>query len=90
MLGTILSLLFSKLGGVIMAVLGAGALLLNLKWQKHKRQQAEARADAAETKIEIQEGRQEVQHEVAEVVEKTREKVEAGDSAGLSDDFNNL
>jgi hypothetical protein len=90
MIEAILSLLFSKLGGILVAVIGAAGFLLNLKWQKHKRQQAEARADGLQTQVEIQEGRQEVQHEVHKVVEDTRKKVEAGDAPGLSDDFNKL
>jgi hypothetical protein len=86
----LLSLILGPLGK-IMGVLGAiGGFYLWGKYYKNKADKAEARADGYQAQVEIAQGRQEVQYEVDKIVEQTHERVEAGDSAGLSDDFNSL
>jgi hypothetical protein len=86
----LLSLILGPLGKVI-GVLGAiGGFYLWGKYYKNKADKAEARADGYQAQVEIAQGREEVRHEVEKVVEETRQKVEAGDAAGLSGDFNNL
>jgi hypothetical protein len=86
----LLSLILGPLGK-IMGVLGAiGGFYLWGKYYKNKADKAEARADGYQAQVEIAQGREEVQHEVEKVVEETRQKVEAGDAAGLSDSFNRL
>ena len=86
----LLSLILGPLGK-IMGVLGAiGGFYLWGKYYKNKAGKAEARADGYQAQAEIAQGRQEVQYEVDKIVEQTHERVEAGDSAGLSDDFNSL
>jgi hypothetical protein len=72
-------------------VLGAiGGFYLWGKYYKNKADKAEARADGYQAQAEIAQGREEVQDEVAQAVEQTHERVETGDAAGLSGDFNNL
>ena len=86
----LLSLILGPLGKVL-GVLGAiGGFYLWGKYYKNKADKAEARADGYQAQVEIAQGRQEVQYEVDKIVEQTHERVEAGDSAGLSDDFNSL
>ena len=86
----LLSLILGPLGK-IMGVLGAiGGFYLWGKYYKNKAVKAEARADGYQAQVEIAQGCEEVQHEVEKVVEETRQKVEAGDAAGLSDSFNRL
>ena len=86
----LLSLILGPLGKVI-GVLGAiGGFYLWGKYYKNKAGKAEARADGYQAQVEIAQGREEVQHEVEKVVEETRQKVEAGDAAGLAGSFNRL
>ena len=86
----LLSLILGPLGK-IMGVLGAiGGFYLWGKYYKNKADKAEARADGYQAQVEIAQGREEVKHELDKIVEQTHEMVEAGDSAGLSDDFNSL
>jgi predicted negative regulator of RcsB-dependent stress response len=86
----ILSLILGPLGKIL-GVLGAiGGLFLWGKYYKNKADKAQARADGYQAQVEIAQGREEVQGEVAQAVEQTHERVEAGDAAGLSGDFNNL
>lgn len=49
----ILSLLFSKLGAIGAGILGVLALWFYGRHQKSKREQAEARAEVAETTLEV-------------------------------------
>jgi len=60
------------------------------KYYKNKADKAQVRSDGYQAQAEIAQGRQEVQSEVAQAVEQTHERVETGDAAGLSGDFNNL
>jgi hypothetical protein len=86
----ILSLILGPLGNIL-GMLGAlGGLFLWGKYYKNKAGKAEARADGYQAQAEIAQGRQEVRDEVAQAVDQTHERVEAGDAAGLSGDFNNL
>ena len=86
----LLSLILGPLGKIL-GVLGAiGGFYLWGKYYKNKAGKAEARADGYQAQVEIAQGREEVRHEVEKVVEETYQKVEAGDAAGLSDDFNHL
>ncbi|MBU4354007.1 MAG: hypothetical protein KJ822_01525 [Proteobacteria bacterium] len=86
----LLSLILGPLGKIL-GVLGAiGGFYLWGKYYKNKAGKAEARADGYQAQMEIAQGREEVQHEVEKVVEETRQKVEAGDAAGLADSFNRL
>jgi hypothetical protein len=86
----IFSLLFSKLGGFLAGAIGVLGLFLGYKYQKNRAESAEARADGYQAQAEIAHGREEVQDEVDKVVKGTAQKVQAGDTAGLSDDFNTL
>lgn len=86
----IFTYLFSKIGGVVAGALGILGLFLGYKYQQNRAEKAEARADGYQAQAEIAQGREEVQSETDKVVEGTHAKVEAGDAAGLSDDFNNL
>ena len=86
----ILTYLFSKLGGIVAGALGILGLFLGYKYQQARAEKAEARADGYQAQAEIAQGREEVQDEVDKVVEKTHQKVQAGDAAGLSNDFNTL
>ena len=86
----LLSLILGPLGKIL-GILGTiGGFYLWGKYYKSKADKAEARADGYQAQVEIAQGREEVQHEVEKVVEETRQKVEAGDAAGLSDSFNRL
>lgn len=58
----ILGMLWSKLGAGAAAILGILALWLWGRRQQVKRQQAEARAEVAETRVEVKE-EEEVRHE---------------------------
>jgi hypothetical protein len=86
----ILSLILGPLGKIL-GVLGAiGGFYLWGKYYKNKADKAQARADGYQAQAEIAQGREEVQDEMAQAVEQTHERVETGDAAGLSGDFNNL
>jgi hypothetical protein len=86
----IFTYLFSKLGGIVAGALGILGLFLGYKYQQNRAKKAEARADGYQAQAEIAQGREEVQDEVDKVVVETHKKVEAGDAAGLSNDFNTL
>jgi hypothetical protein len=86
----IFTFLFSKAGSLLAGALGVLGLLLWGKYYKAKAEKAEARADGYQAQAEIAHGREEVQDEVEKMVEETHKKVQAGDAAGLSDDFNTL
>lgn len=86
----ILSLILGPLGKILGIIVAIGGAIFYGKYYKAKAKKAEARADGYQAQAEIAQGRQEVQHEVDQVVEETHQKVQAGDAAGLSDDFNNL
>jgi len=86
----LLSLILGPLGQILGIIIAVGGAILYGKYYKAKAKKAQARADGYQAQVEIAQGRQEVQHEVEKVVEETHQKVEAGDAAGLSDDFNNL
>ena len=81
----LLSLILGPLGKILGIIVTLGGPVLYGKYYK-----AQARADGYQAQVEIAQGRQEVQYEVDKIVEETHQKVEAGDSAGLSDDFNSL
>jgi hypothetical protein len=86
----ILSLILGPLGKIL-GVLGAiGGFYLWGKYYKNKADKGQVRADGYQAQAKIAQGREEVQGEVAQAVEQTHEKVQAGDAAGLSGDFNNL
>lgn len=90
MIASLLSLIFSKLGGYLAGALGILGLFLGYKYQKSRAEKAKTRANGYQAQAGIAQGRQEVQDEVDKVVEKTHQQVQAGDAAGLSGDFNNL
>jgi hypothetical protein len=86
----ILSLILGPLGKIL-GVLGTiGGFYLWGKYYKNKADKAQTRADGYQAQVEIAQEREEVQSEVAQAVEQTHERVEAGDAAGLSNDFNSL
>ena len=84
------SLIFGPLGQILGIIIAVGGAILYGKYYKAKTKKAQARADGYQAQVEIAQGREEVRHEVEKVVEETHQKVEAGDAAGLSDDFNHL
>ena len=86
----LLSLILGPLGQILGIIIAVGGAILYGKYYKAKAKKAQARADGYQAQVEIAQGREEVHHEVEKVVEETHQKVEAGDSAGLSDDFNHL
>jgi hypothetical protein len=86
----LLSLILGPLGKILGIIFAVGGAILYGKFYKAKAEKAQARADGYQAQVEIAQGREEVQHEVEKVVEETRQKVEAGDAAGLSDSFNRL
>ena len=86
----LLSLILGPLGKILGIIVAVGGAILYGKYCKAKAEKAQARADGYQAQAEIAQGRQEVQHEVDKIVEETHQKVEAGDAAGLSDDFNSL
>ena len=90
MIGTIINILFSKLGGFLAAAGGVLALLLCGKWNRRRAEQAEARAGGLQAQIEIQEGREKIQDETDQQIKKVDDMVQAGDAPGLSDSFNRL
>jgi len=86
----LLSLILGPLGKILGIIVAVGGAILYGKYYQNKAEKAQARADGYQAQVEIAQGRQEVQYEVEKVVEETRQKVEAGDAAGLSDSFNRL
>ena len=85
-----LSLILGPLGKILGIIVAVGGAILYGKYYKAKAEKAQARADGYQAQVEIAQGRQEVQYEVDKIVEETHQKVEVGDAAGLSDDFNSL
>lgn len=86
----ILSLILGPLGKILGIIMAVGGAILYGKYYKGKAEKAQAKADGYQAQAEIAQGREEVQNEVAQAVEQTHERVETGDAAGLSGDFNNL
>lgn len=86
----IFTFLFSKLGALLAGAVGILGLFLGYKYQQNRAEKAEAKADGYQAQAEIAQGREEVQDAVDKAIEGTTQKVQAGDSVGLSDDFNNL
>jgi predicted negative regulator of RcsB-dependent stress response len=86
----LLSLILGPLGKILGIIVAIGGAILYGKYYQAKAEKAQAKADGYQAQVEIAQGREEVQHEVEKVVEETRQKVEAGDAAGLSDSFNRL
>ena len=86
----ILSLILGPLGKILGIIMAVGGAILYGKYYKAKTEKAQAKADGYQAQAEIAQGREEVQGAVAQAVEQTHERVEAGDAAGLSGDFNNL
>ena len=85
-----LSLILGPLGQILGIIIAVGGAILYGKYYKTKAKKAQARADGYQAQVKIAHGREEMQHEVEKEVEETRQKVEAGDAAGLSDSFNRL
>ena len=86
----LLSLILGPLGQILGIIIAVGGAILYGKYYKAKAKKVQARADGYQAQVEIAQGREEVRHEVEKVVEETHQKIEAGDAAGLSDDFNHL
>ena len=86
----LLSLILGPLGKILGIIVAVGGAILYGKYYKAKAEKAQAKADGYQAQAEIAQGREEVQGAVAQTVEQTHKRVEAGDAAGLSDDFNNL
>ena len=86
----LLSLILGPLGQILGIIIAVGGAILYGKYYKTKAKKAQARADGYQAQVEIAQGREEVRHEMEKMVEKTHQKIEVGDAAGLSDDFNHL
>ena len=86
----LLALILGPLGKVLGVVVSLGGLYFWGKYQKSQKEKAQAKAEGLQAQVDIQAGREEVQHETAHAVEETRDRVEAGDAAGVSDAFNSL
>lgn len=94
---TVLGLVFSKFGGILVALLGALGVLLWGKYQKsraemYKDRLIQARATAEENArvVEAHEKIQEAKDEINPELKKTDAQVAAGDDAGLAGDLSNL
>ncbi len=85
-MGTILSLIFSKVGGILAGVLGVLGLYLWSKWQKGKKEKAEARANTAEIVVGAHEDIQEIERET----KKENARIDGLDVDGLVESFNRL
>ena len=93
----LLSLILDPLVQILGIIIAVGGAILYGKYYKAEDKKAQARADGYQAQadgyqaqVEIAQGREGVQHEVDKVVEETHQRIEAGDAAGLSDDFNHL
>ena len=86
----LLSLILGPLGQILGIIIAVGGAILYGKHYKAKAKKAQARADGYQAQVKIAQRREEMRHEMEKMVEKTHQKVEAGDAAGLSDDFNHL
>lgn len=71
--------MLAKLCGLAMAILGLASILLGLKWQKRKRQQAEARAEGLEAELGYRKRVEEVEAETARVKEELNEHLKDPD-----------
>jgi len=88
MISTILTVIFSKLGGLVAGVLGVIGLVLWGKYHQRRAEVAEHNVKVAQAKVEISEARQEVKDETERDVEKIRQASNNG--SALIDAYNRL